>query len=339
LRNRGKELEYNLLYDRASRKINLTRSTSAAAAPPEFADRSLTLFSRFSSEGELNDFPVTTTTSAGVRFAYTSLTNGWGGKMWNLSESYDATANKLVVNYSVAAAPNAIKVELKNSADQTVFEYRIENPGVGNYQQVVVDLPNHATLANVQHIAVVAEDGDGGDFRIHSLNLQHLASSQNLTANPNLSSGSVSMLPGNPPAQLFSSNPASSLERPDQRLVKLNYDVTSNGYAGFTVNFDPAGNTNGADVSALTSLTFGVESAKVKRLKIEIDDAQGNRAVLYATGIGSSRSFYQAMNTLLAGSVNLTQVKRINFVVDQTSVASGDEVGNLTLEIGGLLFP
>jgi len=128
--------------------------------------------------------------------------------------------------------------------------------------------------------------------------------------------------------------------RDSASVTTLNYDVTGNGFAGFSVNFDPAGtNPDGTDLSGLAGVTFALNSDKVKRVKIEIDDADGKRAILYADGVDTTKSYYQFLSSLLAASIDLTKVKRINFVVDQTSVLAGDEIGSLQFEINGLQFP
>ena len=132
------------------------------------------------------------------------------------------------------------------------------------------------------------------------MDFQHLPSSQNLTPDASLVAADVTTLPGTPAAQYFSSGGVGGLTRDSQELSTLQFDVTNNGFAGISLNFDPNNNNaNGADLSGLTKLTFGLNSTKAKKVKIEIDDASGKRAVLYANNIDTTRSYYQFLSALI----------------------------------------
>jgi len=145
------------------------------------------------------------------------------------------------------------------------------------------------------------------------------------------------VLPNNPPAQLFSSSSASTLDRLSTSLSKLNYNITDGGFAGVSVNFDPSNSGASADLSSRTSIVFGVDSDKVKKVKMEIEDKAGNIAVFYITGISVSRKYYEFLRSVgqIAG-INMAQVKKINFTVDQSSIDAGQQIGFVNLQLGGL---
>ncbi|MDD5670935.1 MAG: hypothetical protein PHN49_04780, partial [Candidatus Omnitrophica bacterium] len=342
LRNRGMELAYNLFYDRKD-VLEIRKTKAAIPAPPEFPDRSYSVFRNIESVGAINSFPIDTDAATGASFVYGALTGGFGGEVFNLKQVYDATANQLVLQYSVEDTPKELKFEFKDASDQLLYTVTKTLVSSNKTQKLVIDLPNEARMANVKKVILVIDQNATGDtsgvFMIHSMNFQHLASSQNLQPNGSLGQGDVTVLSGNPPAQLASSSLDSTLERISSSLSRLNFDVRNNGFAAMTVNFDPTGTTTGANLSGLSKLIFGVKSNKAKTVKVEIDDADGKRAVYYVTQVSSTQKYYELQMALAAQSVDLTKVKRINFVVDINSINPGDEVDSLELEIGGLQFP
>ena len=344
LRNRNLELAYNLLYDSTAHSFAIQETTQSVPAPPEFSDRSRAVFSHFTSEGSINSFPTNPASFTGVRFTYGTLTGGFGGQFWVLDQNYDATANQLVISYSVVNSPQSIKIELKDELDQLLFSATPTLINSSNDQRLVINLPNQTKLAAVRKILIVIDQNAtqdfSGDFTLRAIDFQHVPSSQNLEPASSLSSSDVTVLPGTPPAQLFSSNPNSSLDRPSSSLTGLNYDLSNPGdFAGFSINFDPSNNGSSADLSGLNKIVFGVDSSTVNSLKIEIDDANGNRAVFYVQNIDVTRNYYEFLTSLVAGSIDLTKVKRINFVVDNSSINPGGEIGSLQIELGGLKFP
>ncbi len=345
LQNRGLELDYNLLLDIKGDEFPIAKEGSIAA-PPEFPDRSLAVFRNLESTGIINNFPADTSVSTGAKFQYGALTGGFGGQVFTLDQVYDATANQLVIQYSVIDSPQQLKFEFKDSADVTLFTATptLVNQTSGlNTAKLVIDLPNQVAMETLKKVVIVVDQnatGDqSGDFFIHSMVFQHLPSSQNLTPDANLGSGDVTELPGDPPAQLVSASGGSTLNRVSEDLSQLNFNLNTDAFAGISINFDPNNNGSSADLSGLSSIIFGIGSDKADKIKIEIDDEAGNRAVYYVTDIDSTRQYYEFMTSLAAQSIDLTKVKRINLIVDSSSVTSGNEIGSFELEIGGLLFP
>ena len=57
-----------------------------------------------------------------VHLDYDVLDGGFAGIGYNFNEIYDATANKLVIQYSVIDSPESVKIELKDIDDNLLFE-------------------------------------------------------------------------------------------------------------------------------------------------------------------------------------------------------------------------
>jgi hypothetical protein len=205
----------------------------------------------------------------------------------------------------------------------------------------VIDLPNQTTLANVREVRLVVDPAAGGDatgdFRIHSMVFQHVPSAQDLLSDGSLGSGDVTSLPNSPVGQLASSSPNSTLMRISASVFQLHFDLSAaNSFAELSINFDPLNNGSSADLSGLSQIVFGLDSAQADRVKFEIEDASGNRATYYAQNVDVTRSYYKFLTSLVSSSVDLAHVKKIHFGVDTGSISSGNEIGDLRIEIGGL---
>lgn len=348
LRTRGIERDFNLLFDRKSTEdLPFEKTEIAPVAPPEFADRSFAVMRNFEAFFTLGNFPATSTFAPDeVHLDYDVLDGGFAGIGYNLNEIYDATANKLVIQYSVIDSPGSVKIELKDINDQLLFETTESLVSVTpalSIAKLEIDLPNNISLSEVQKFLMIIDQnatGDmSGDFKIHSINFLHFPSSQDLLPNSSLGTGNVTTLSGTPDAQLIASSGSSSLNQVSSSLTQLNFDVTSDGFAAASINFDPAATGQTADLSGQANVVFGLESAQAKRVKIEVDDASGGRAIFYATDINTTRNYYEFLTDSLAQSIDINNVTRITFVVEPLSVDPGDELGQLTLELGGLQFP
>ncbi len=176
LRNRDLELTYNLLYDSASRLLNIPKAVSTIAGPPSFADDSLAVFTRFTSEGVVNNFPAHPTTFTGVDFNYGALQGGFGGQFWNIPV-HEVRANRFVLMYSITDSPGEIKVEFKDVNDIPLFQMVVDLVDTPGFHTLVIDLPNLEALEAVAKVFVIIDQnatGDtSGDFFIHVMDFQH----------------------------------------------------------------------------------------------------------------------------------------------------------------------
>jgi len=126
-------------------------------------------------------------------------------------------------------------------------------------------------------------------------------------------------------------------------FFQLHFDLrATNSFAEIVLNFNPGKNGSSIDLSKTSSLIFGLSSATVQKVKIEIEDTYGNTYSTSNTDIVAA-SYYKFLTSLAAGKVDLSHVQSITVGVDQDSVANvvslpppANLVGDLELEIGGL---
>ncbi len=348
LRNHALELAYNRLYESASQQLTMTRTSSEIASAPEFPDRSFAVFSHLESEGTVGSFPVTTTSVTGIRLHYTSLPTASEGHVWRFNQTYDASANQLVILYSVVDSPQSIKIELKDNAQPPNILFQTVKTVAGDgakYQRLVVDLPNDASvLAQVKRVVItINQQGNPdikGDFTIHAIDFQHLPASQNLIPASGLGANDVTLLPGNPTAQVMSENPGSgdTLVQPDPNtpVYRLNYNLSdTNQFSGIYINFATASNPQGVNLTGLGDITFGIKSDTVSKLKLEIEDMNGKKSVLYVTDIDITKRYYEFLQSLLPpGSADFTKVKRMNITADESLLEpENSQTGSFELEL------
>ncbi len=340
LKNSNLELNYNLLYNSISVGLNIDKASSTLPVPPEFPDRSKAVFSHVASEGSIGGYTANSTSVTGVTFTGGALAGGFGGQFWVLDQDYNATANQLVFNYNVTNTPQSIKIELKDGGDNLLYSTTANLISSTSDQRLVINLPNQATLATVRKVFLVIDQNATGDtsfdFRMNSIDFQHLPSSQNLQPNSSLNASNVTTLSGNPQGQFFSTN-GGSLQTVSSTERRINYNVSNSGdFAGMSVNFDPSNTGASTDLSAVSSLVFGVNSSTVRTLRMEVQDTAGATAVFYIKNVDVTRQYYQFLTSLLVGSIDRTKVKKINFVVDQSSVISGGQTGSVDIALGGI---
>ena len=263
------------------------------------------------------------------------------GKRGTLPNDFAAQAGELRINYRATDTPQFIKVEIQDGGGNALFVAKPTLVDTTEDKIIKIQIPNTTNLNIARKIAVIIDQNDplaNGDnsfqFRINAMTFMHFPSSQNLTPDSSLTSANVTDLPGAPVAQLVASNPpGNSLAAPDSDNVsKLTYDITGNNFSGISINFDPNNEGSSADLSN-TDVIFGLSSSTVTKVKIEVDDASGKRAILFATDINSTQQYYKWLKTKLAGSIDTTKIKKINFIIDQSSVVAGGETGTLDLQL------
>ena len=178
LYTRGLAMDFNQLYEKVADSFAIEKTSAAVAAPPQFPDSSLSVFSHYSEEGTIGDFLYIPTSPAGARFNYSSLPTEFEGRQWLLGQPYNARAHKLSFLYSIVNSPKSIKIELKNAQDQIVYTVIQTMPeGAVDFQKFELSLPDTVALESVKRIVVlINQDGNTdtqGDFTLHAINFQH----------------------------------------------------------------------------------------------------------------------------------------------------------------------
>lgn len=335
LRKRNQEHAFNLLYDQKS-QFGLEQTWIPPASAPEFPDRSMSVLGHFIVDGTLGNFPYLPSSPYGVRFTYNGFGTSFDGRYWELDQNYNAMANQLVIYYSTKNSPGRMNIQLKDGAVPEHLLYQINVPFAPDnspLQKLVIQLPNNTLLANVKKIFLLPDQTTGdtkADFTLHAIDFQHFASSQEAVL-----AGAVAPA-GNTvneafSVQLASSESDSSIQNITTKNFRLHYDISQPGDFAAISLVPQAGSV--FNLSSKSNVVFGLNSPAVKSLKIEIDDALGNRAVIQVSGIDVAKNYYEFLTSLIQAGINTSQVKRISFVVDQNSVALGNTQGFLDLEI------
>ncbi|MDD3295706.1 MAG: hypothetical protein PHG20_13620, partial [Geobacteraceae bacterium] len=345
LRNKGLEAAYNLLYDRASKKLEfITRTTAGFPDAPVIPDRSFSVFNNLDPaerEGMIGSFPIVYGTGStgiyGAQFKQTSpLSAGWGGHYWMLDQAYDAQANQLVIHYTTADTPQAIKIELKDVSGNVLYTTVQALADGVRFGRLVIQLPNQTLLNEVKEVDLVVDQNATGDtsfdFTIHSLMFQHFVSTQSLMPNEDLGAADVTDLPS---TGVGYNTPNSTIQPLLPKGIQFHFNLTGvNSYAATGIDYDPEDDGSSVDLSAFSQIVFGLNSSQAKMAKIEIEDANGKRAVYYAQNVDVSRNYYKFLSASAAGSVDLTRVRSVSIVVDRSCVGAGYEIGDIFLELG-----
>ncbi len=175
LKKRGKELEYNLLYD-AKSQFPVERTDAIPAMPGKLPDRSMAVFSHYKGHGVVNNYPYDTTGVNGARFLNFVLPGGYGGLYWDVP-AYNARNNELELVYSTVNTPGKVKLEFKDAAGQLLYTTDVMLPQGVSRQRTILTLPDAALLSNVACILMIVDQNATGDtsadFFVHSLNFRH----------------------------------------------------------------------------------------------------------------------------------------------------------------------
>ncbi|MBN1270317.1 MAG: hypothetical protein JXB04_12070, partial [Kiritimatiellae bacterium] len=118
----------------------------------------------------------------------------------------------------------------------------------------------------------------------------------------------------------------------------VSYDVTGGGWDGVTISHDNFSSEpiESADYSALTGVVFGVFGTP-DNIKIEFQDASNRVALAVCSGVTAGRQYFAVPTAGLEDiGIDLSQVRLINFVVDQGLAGSGNGSGSFTIVTEGL---
>ncbi len=136
----------------------------------------------------------------------------------------------------------------------------------------------------------------------------------------------------------FIQNPGSlgaSLNQPNPDQLDVTYPALGAGeFAGPSIDF---GGTP-QNLSGKLPLVFGAAGTVGSSLKVELVDADGDRAVLVFTGLSATAKFFRIQAANLTASnplFNITTVTNINFLVDNSVVGAG---GTFSVFAKGLFY-
>ena len=121
--------------------------------------------------------------------------------------------------------------------------------------------------------------------------------------------------------------------------IQVNYNVVTGGWEGVSISHDDFGTEPGetASYSALGSVVFGLYGT-AERIKIEFQDALGNKAIAVINGLEATQKFYSIPVADLDDlGVVVSRMRLISFVVDQGLAGVGNHSGTFHVVTDGLL--
>jgi len=227
-----------------------------------------------------------------------------------------------------APADTRIKLEIKDDQNNVDSVTLIEQTGNEVFYKISKDFFDAINQASVKEINFIVTGADNpnqsGDFLIHfgdySLGPDGQTGGEDVTPLPILQAGSIDS-DGNGSAIEAALNILSN------QKASLSYQVDHTGFAGIFQSFQG----KPVDLTQISYLIFGLQSAQSPKVKLEMKDTSQARASLFLKGIDATERYYAIPNTLLAG-VDLTHVEEINFLIEGS--VNPDQAGALEFHLG-----
>jgi len=168
--------------------------------------------------------------------------------------------------------------------------------------------------------------------------IRHSALTTELAPDASLTSGDVTTLPG---PETVTSDPVSgnggtaSVQQTGSTQVDLTYDVSaqSDSFSGVMLHYDdfttPATKET-EDLSGLRSFIVGIRGPVGTKIKVEVEDVNGNKDFIILSGIILTDSFYEIRLDYFSSQIDFTAISSINFIVDGTLVTTTSGVITVT---------
>jgi hypothetical protein len=147
----------------------------------------------------------------------------------------------------------------------------------------------------------------------------------------------------------FSGNPYPYINTGSSAGTTLSYAASTNQFAlgynvvtagttsGFSISFDNAGTpaVETQNIGGLTYLTFGLKGPNTA-VGLQIVDINGNKDTWTLTNISNAAErFWRIPTASIAGTVDKTRIKQINFIVSQANTTSTKRTGTLSIRSKG----
>jgi len=271
-----------------------------------------------------------TNTSNGMSLVYDTGTNTWAGGIFNydLTETPGVTETvdlSVLENFIIGLKGTAqtVKFEVEDSAgNKASVNLKGVDPAVERVWSVNKGLLTGVDFTRVKSVNIVVEGtGKAGTLQVHSSPatpfIPNVPASAALTANDiNLATMPLTMTPH--PAG------ASSTVTTNANGIQIDYTTGTgaDAWAGGSYSFDNLGTTNimeSVNLAGYANFIIGLKGDPA-RVKMEIEDVSGAKAVVYLIGITSSEQVWSVPTTLLTG-IDPTRVRFINFIVEGDSLS------------------
>ena len=149
-----------------------------------------------------------------------------------------------------------------------------------------------------------------------------LTSSSTLIGPSNsFTSSNITNLPGFPQITRVAPEGNTSTVTRSARGVLFDYNTSVGGWAGGGFTFDDLGTSSieTQNLSQFSLLTFGLKG-NTSRVKLEVIDAQGQKASVYLVGIQSDKEQIWVISTSALQGIDLTKVRLAYFVVEGSNL-------------------
>jgi hypothetical protein len=311
----------------------------------------LTVFNHIEDEGAVGSFPAGDQTEAtGYQFDFSGQSAA-GGHYWQVMEDYDARAATLRFDYSVTTDPQEIRIVLRDSADALIGTFAFDpETGAGIHTQEFT-VPTGAAYADVRKIEVIVDAAGSGagtaSFYVHQIQFRHFQLTGELEPDAALDAGDVTSLQeklgGSPEADPVDGGGGSaSVVQTGTTEIDLTYDVQGGAgeFAGVMVHYDDfstGGTVETGDLTDLDSFVVGIKGPASSKIKVEVEDVNGNKDFIILTDIGTTENFYEIRLDYFSAQIDWSQIKTISFIVDQSLLAT--YAGLIEIRTAGLNPP
>ncbi|HOW58183.1 MAG TPA: right-handed parallel beta-helix repeat-containing protein [Candidatus Omnitrophota bacterium] len=301
------------------------------------------------SVSEIEPSPANTVTSltqsSSSQFSLNyNLTNGgsqrWAAGMLLFSPGayFNAAAAPIVLDVNVTGA-RYYKVEVEDANGRKVtVRVNLTNGRIAISNAVLQSVGIAGFDATQIKAIILVVDDPSATTGTLTVNTRGLYYEPTVTTDPTLGISNISTLPGIRSVTAIEGGGAgqSSVFQSSSSVSALQYNVTTAGsWSLLLSSFDDFGTpaVEAADLRSISSIVVGLKlSAGTGRIKFQVEDANGGRAMIYLLNVGITEQFYRIPINALTG-VDLAHVKNVNFVVENNNISL--KTGQLQVRLGG----
>jgi len=246
-------------------------------------------------------------------------------------------------------AGKQLKIELYDGYNRLSYYANL----TGSLQNYTITIPADSDSFHsnsVNQIALVVEQdrsGSSGSVQVRTNGLYYTEAASpdsSLTAaDINSLNGVKHIIPITPDGAF------ANVGQTDSSFLELNYQIgnqhSTNGWAAAFASFDDFGTAEieTQDLSGSSALLVGVTSSNANAIKMEVEDIDGRKSIIYLNETNSVEQFYRvSKETILSANplLDLTRVKGIVYVVEQrNSSVQNLSAGTLQIRFGAQYLP
>ncbi len=232
-------------------------------------------------------------------------------------------------------AGSRVKVEVQDVDGKKAFFYLDLQGSLRNYSLDLTasHVPAGFDRSRVQFITIVMDRELAGPHLrdLITVRTQGIDPSHLISPDGSLSSGDVTVLPGNPQVTVVSPQGGSTLTPLSATQYRIGFNLGQDAQTGIAIQFQPAGQ----DLSSLDRLVFGIHSSHEGAIRLVLTDVSGRNETFYLSQMDSTQRYYEFLTSLLSSNFDKTKVRRLEMILHPTGITSGGQQGAFEVEIGG----